>query len=182
MGLNMYLRKEIYIGANYNHNGITGVIDIQKNGEKIPIKLNEVNAIRCEAIYWRKANQIHKWFVDNVQDGEDDCGEYEVSKEKLKELYDLCCEVLDKAEVERGVITVGTRYENGEAIPMTEEGNVITNAEELSLILPTASGFFFGSTNYDQYYLEDIRYTKERLEELLNDTQPNVHYNYRSSW
>ena len=24
---------------------------------------------------WRKANAIHKWFVDNVQDGVDDCGD-----------------------------------------------------------------------------------------------------------
>ena len=24
--------------------------------------------------YWRKANQIHAWFVDNVQQGNDDCG------------------------------------------------------------------------------------------------------------
>ena len=36
--------------------------------------------------YWRKANQIHAWFVDNVQRGEDDCGDYYVSHEKLKEL------------------------------------------------------------------------------------------------
>ena len=34
--------------------------------------------------YWRKSNQIHKWFVDNVQGGNDNCGEYYVSHEKLK--------------------------------------------------------------------------------------------------
>ena len=39
--------------------------------------------------YWRKANQIHGWFVKNVQQGKDDCGEYYVSKDKLKELLDL---------------------------------------------------------------------------------------------
>ena len=33
--------------------------------------------------YWRKANQIHNWFVQNVQGGEDDCGIYEVSQAKL---------------------------------------------------------------------------------------------------
>ena len=38
-----------------------------------------------EVGYWRKANQIHKWFVDNVQDGVDDCGEYKVTKEQLIE-------------------------------------------------------------------------------------------------
>ena len=40
--------------------------------------------------YWRKANNIHKWFVDNVQHGEDDCGTYDVSIKRLKELRDNC--------------------------------------------------------------------------------------------
>jgi hypothetical protein len=35
---------------------------------------------------WRKANAIHQWFVDNVQDGEDDCQPYLVSYTKLEEL------------------------------------------------------------------------------------------------
>lgn len=43
-----------------------------------------------EMAYWRKANQIHGWFVKNVQSGEDDCGEYTVSREKLEELLELC--------------------------------------------------------------------------------------------
>ena len=35
--------------------------------------------------YWRKANQIHNWFVENVQDGEDDCCYHnEVTKEYLE--------------------------------------------------------------------------------------------------
>ena len=39
--------------------------------------------------YWRKANAIHGWFVDNIQDGVDDQNEYYVSKEKLEELKKL---------------------------------------------------------------------------------------------
>ena len=39
-----------------------------------------------DAAYWRKANQIHAWFVKNVQDGADDCGSYEVSKAQLRSL------------------------------------------------------------------------------------------------
>ena len=45
-------------------------------------------------ISWRKANQIHKWFVDNAQGGVDDCGTYEIQPNKLKELKDLCSKVL----------------------------------------------------------------------------------------
>ena len=43
-------------------------------------------SVSVNAAYWRKVNAVHKWFVDNVQRGEDDCGEYYVSHEKLKEL------------------------------------------------------------------------------------------------
>ena len=39
-----------------------------------------------EVCYWRKSNAIHNWFVNNIQDGKDDCGLYPVSKEKIKEL------------------------------------------------------------------------------------------------
>lgn len=44
--------------------------------------------------YWRKANAIHSWFVQNVQENKDECQESYVSKEQLKELKGLCEEVL----------------------------------------------------------------------------------------
>ncbi len=40
--------------------------------------------------YWRKANQIHAWFVKNVQHDVDNCGDYYVSQDKLIELLALC--------------------------------------------------------------------------------------------
>lgn len=46
--------------------------------------------VEVTCAYWRKANQIHKWFVDNVQNGEDDCDTYYVSHEKLGELRETC--------------------------------------------------------------------------------------------
>ncbi len=51
-------------------------------------------SVSVNAAYWRKANQIHKWFVDNVQRGEDDCGEYYVTNDKLKELLTTCRQAL----------------------------------------------------------------------------------------
>ena len=46
--------------------------------------------VEVTCAYWRKCNQIHAWFVKNVQRGEDDCGEYYVSHEKLNELLNTC--------------------------------------------------------------------------------------------
>jgi phage pi2 protein 07 len=45
--------------------------------------------------YWRKANAIHKWFVDNVQGGVDDCGDYKVTKEQLIQLHNTCNDILN---------------------------------------------------------------------------------------
>jgi len=48
------------------------------------------NRKSSEVMYWRKVNHIHGWFVQNVQDGVDDCGTYEVSISDLRDLYSIC--------------------------------------------------------------------------------------------
>jgi hypothetical protein len=39
-----------------------------------------------DVAYWRKFNALHGWFVENIQNGVDDCGSYEVTKEQLFDL------------------------------------------------------------------------------------------------
>ena len=46
--------------------------------------------VSVNVCYWRKSNQIHNWFVNNVQGGEDNCQEYYVSNTKIRELETLC--------------------------------------------------------------------------------------------
>ncbi len=46
--------------------------------------------VSVNVAYWRKVNAVHGWFVENVQRGEDDCGEYYVSHDKLKQLVRDC--------------------------------------------------------------------------------------------
>jgi hypothetical protein len=46
--------------------------------------------IRVTVGYWRKSNQIHKWFVDHCQDGRDECQYTYIRREQLVELKDLC--------------------------------------------------------------------------------------------
>lgn len=103
--------------------------------------------------YWRKANQIHKWFVDKVQDGIDDCEFHrEVTEEDLEELINTCREVLETPIL----------------------------AEEL---LPTQSGFFFGETSYDEYYFDDLKNTIEICENALKTTDFDTQaIYYISSW
>jgi len=76
MGLDMYLTKKHYV-QNWAHNPKEQEVKItvKVGGKKHPmINTKKITYITEEAIYWRKSNQIHKWFVDTCQDGEDDCG------------------------------------------------------------------------------------------------------------
>lgn len=90
MALDMYLRRKIYIGANYEHNEINGTINLYKKNEPIKIIFNKVTYVIEDCGYWGRANSIHNWMVENVQDGEDNCKEYQVEQEKLEQLLDIC--------------------------------------------------------------------------------------------
>ena len=147
MGLDMYLNAERYL---WNHED--GDKQISENiGQLIGLPTDgKVKTITVEAGYWRKSNQIHNWFVANVQEGKDECQDSYVSREQLKELREVCQKVLDNNEL----------------------------AEQL---LPTASGFFFGGTEYDQWYFNDIEETIKIIDNaLLMPKQWD--FNYRSSW
>ena len=93
MGLDMYLNARSSVNA-YDDTA-------QMELEKVPFIAAtgmRVTGITYRAMYWRKANAIHKWFVDNVQDGVDNCDSYVVEKEHLEALRDTCLQVLDNKE------------------------------------------------------------------------------------
>ena len=188
MGLDMYLRRRHYIGAEYKHREVKGTILI--GDKKIPINFNRVSYIEEEVCYWRKANQIHKWFVDNVQEGNDDCRSYYVDIEQLEELLNLCKQVKEKAIlVPGGKRKVNVFNKETKTLEeQEEEYKVIQNVQEIAELLPTSSGFFFGSTEYNDYYMKDINYTIEQLETIIKE-EKKLHkqgfysdYEYRASW
>lgn len=118
----------------------------------------ELKELKWEVGYWRKANQIHKWFVDNVQEGNDDCKSYSVEAEQLEGLLEIIDKILDEPDKKKQVEL----------------------AQEL---LPVSEGFFFGNQDYDIDYLEDLKHTKEIIEKLFKIKNLNDYdIEYRSSW
>lgn len=107
MGLDMYLMASKYVNKmNYKTDPPSSLPEYEKVAALFPEMDNDMiygfDVTRVVG-YWRKANQIHQWFVDNVQEGEDDCRKYDVSRDQLVELRDICQSVLDnkdKAEEE----------------------------------------------------------------------------------
>jgi hypothetical protein len=86
MGLDMYLTKKTYIGFGAKVKSIEFISETEGQPITTNVKPERVQYIIEEIGYWRKVNAIHKWFVDNVQHGEDDCKEYYVSKDQIMEL------------------------------------------------------------------------------------------------
>lgn len=154
MGLDMYLSAKKYMSKYFDEAdverinkindifGVTGVEDGDYGAQEVTFRV----------AYWRKANAIHKWFVDNVQNGVDECQEAWVSREQLQELLDICKQIIET--------------------PKSSQH-----------LLPTQGGFFFGSTDYDNWYMQDVVFTAERLEKILKDPAfAKSDFYYQSSW
>lgn len=146
----MYLEAEHYV-SEYEEASkeLAGAIQrLVSNGLG---KFKPIN-VTFRLAYWRKANAIHRWFVENVQDGLDECQSSYVPLEALQKLKEICEKVLNNNEL----------------------------AAEL---LPTAEGFFFGDTRYNEWYFEDVEKTLNITNDILSD--PNVKnwwITYRASW
>jgi hypothetical protein len=178
MGLDMYLFKtkkvEGLTGDEYNKvaNCVYNNEEDLKNGAKLKDLIPEIKnvdelqesivergnhfkwlSIFEEVGYWRKANSIHNWFVKNCQNGIDEC--------------QLSNEVTEKQLKEL----------------LSLCNDVLMGTKNPKKTLPTASGFFFGGTGYDNYYIEDMKNTIEIISEVLNKTdfEKEIIF-YNSSW
>ena len=153
-------------------------------GDKpLPIDFSKVSYIEEQIGYWRKANAIHKWFVDNVQGDKDDCGDYEVNAKQLQQLLDIVNRTLKSSELVDGKIKNGQHgTPNGGWEDNIEDGKIIRDSTVAQELLPSSSGFFFGSTEYDEYYYENLVTTKEILETALVNNSDDCEFYYHSSW
>jgi hypothetical protein len=166
MGLDMYLNVSERI-SSHDFNRVDNQVSYTDNprytnviaAAGIKVKDNTASSVSVEwtAIYWRKSNQIHAWFVDTLAGGEDTCQRIPVTRENLVALHNRCGVLLD------------------------------TKSTELALeLLPPSSGFFFGSTTIDEWYWQDIEQTHKELTELLDEiTEQNAwDYDiwYQASW
>lgn len=156
MGLDMYLKKETYVGNKYRKPGqrVKVIQPDNEDGVSFPIKgkiiEERISTITETVAYWRKDNAIHQWFVKNIQGGVDDCGKYYVPIEELENLVNLCEELLINRDLEL--------------------------AREK---LPTQEGFFFGGIEYDEYYWNSLEETIKMLKPLIEE---GGDFYYQSSW
>ena len=60
--------------------------------------------------------------------------------------------------------------------------NVLEDSSVAEELLPTQSGFFFGSTFYDEWYVEDLKETVEKIKDILKDEDLDKYTMVYSAW
>lgn len=159
MGLDMSLYKKHYYGGQYK------VGDKDKSNShtmKLSGKFVKENQIDVDKVcyvtenlmYWRKVNAIHAWFIRNcTSDG----------------TTDDCSPISVSAEHLK------------ELLKACHE--VIADPTKAKELLPPQEGFFFGNTEEDKYYFDELKRTVVELEKLFeNPTSECAEYEYNASW
>jgi len=59
---------------------------------------------------------------------------------------------------------------------------VLTNPALAEELLPTQGGFFFGSTEYDDWYIDSVKETHDKLSVLLATIPEGWTFKYQASW
>ena len=134
------------------NNDREGLIELLKPFKTYDFEFKRLDECTDDAIqYW--VNEI----IDSYASHED------MYYRKVNFLYAFFSEKLDNEEC------VVTRHDCEQIIKF---GELILETRDMDIakkLLPTQSGFFFGSTDYDDYYYIDVKDAVEQFKEYLND-------------
>ena len=162
MGLDQYLTAKKYVSKWDYSNDYKNKEVRQEFADLLPMDTPDITrygqfagiTIEYPVGYWRKANAIHNFFVQEVGEAVDDCREMYVHRDVLVELRSRCSDVLKADNMEEMAQEVG---------------------------LETVSGFFFGDTEYGDWYKEDLKLTVEICDFVLAlPEEYSLHY--QASW
>ena len=105
--------------------------------------------------YFRKFNALHSYIVKTFANGVDNCQDIILYKEDVEQIKKVLDEVL----------------------------NAHQQVEKAKELLPTQSGFFFGGTDYDEYYFEDVKDAADLMQNILDNFDfENYQLVYQASW
>lgn len=136
--------------------------------------------------YWRKANQIHSWFVRECQGGVDECQPTEVEIDKLKELRAVCLQVLSSTQLVPGEVMTGIIYdaEHPKGAVQMEPGQIMADPTVAHQLLEPEEGFFFGNQDYNEWYWQQLQHTLKVIDKCIALEKAPGYWSfiYQSSW
>jgi hypothetical protein len=170
MGLDMYLFKakenkdfpcKVYVDIVHCFRHLSNI-----NSEKLKDYFKDYSYekegfISLQVAYWRKANMVHRYLYENRKHKNiKDFEPMYIEKEVLEKLLYLAHQV------------------------MKEKDNILAEKEEniAKELLPTQSGFFFGSTEYNNMYFDDIELTIKQIEQILSELKAEEFIYYYANY
>lgn len=180
MGLDMYLHKKNHLTEEQQATAREAKAMIEKYEklydaaksesrreyylEKLTKWQDKLNTVQeyTEVYYWRKANAIHAWFERyllrerGIQEIED-CESYVIGTKCLEELVADCKSVLAYSQ-DKCFEEVASRY------------------------MPTQHGFFYGSTDYGEWYVDNLQETATELASILLNSDEDDEFIYTAWW
>lgn len=195
MGLDQYLYRKNYLHYNerdtikealgrkpeYAKESLPEGFKLPKVLRPIFEHLENCCGFEEEVAYWRKANMLHGWFVRNCQSIREDI-EIKVTYQDLVNLLKDINEVLENTVLETGQVHMGTTFTDKGIEEKYEEGLIVKDSSVAEELLPTTQGFFFGSYDYDEYYVMDLKDAKEKLEKVINESNEDDEFLYYASY
>ena len=188
MGLDMYAHRKIYLQqSELDQPDERYTVQITKAGKPVEgIQPGRISVIEERVMYWRKANHIHAWFVNTVQEGVDECKEHFVDWDLLIELQEVCDQVIEASSLVDGEVIESIMYDekNPNGVTHRVPGKVISDSTMARKLLPRREGLFFGSYEYNEEYLSEVIRTRDWLTAMLSDSENGVPGDiyYISSW
>ena len=114
---------------------------------------HSIDTIQMRFCMFRNVIAVHNWFVENVQEGEDNYREYGVTVEKFEELYNIISEVLEDHEKAAELLPVPSTF---------------------------SSMFFSGGDEYDDQYFHDLNEVRNKLKNAIEWTNHGWYFTYDS--
>lgn len=134
---------------------------------------------------WVKANHIHAWFVNHIQNGNDNCHYYFVTEDDLLDLKEVCEKVLSLNPYTLDKDSYLLYYS---ANALIDKGTITKEQytkleKELNEILPPKHGLCFGPDDYAMSYFLNVKETLEIVNKILDEADFDKEvYLYHSSW
>ncbi len=168
MGLDMYFSRRTYVSSfrsTRDADGKWGERDVNNMELKFDdadlshINLKNVRYIEELFGEFRKFNALHAYVVDNFGGGKDECQIIYLDIDDIIQIQEVLSLVKES-------LSIGDKVIAGQTLPPSE-------------------GFFFGSTDIDEWYENDVKEAVEVFGKVIEEHSivgHNASYTYQASW
>ena len=168
MGLDMYFSRRTYVGSLKSTRDADGKWS-KRDVNNMELKFDDAdlshinlqNVRYIEEVFgeFRKFNALHAYVVDNFGGGIDECQMIYLGIDDLIQIQEVLCLVKES-------LSIGDKVIAGQTLPPQE-------------------GFFFGSTEIDKWYEQDVKEAVEVFNKIIEEHSivgHNASYSYQASW